>query len=58
MSIHIPLQTVLPPPDKWQNLRHFGLSGILVEVDEPISVLASLPKTVRSVELSMLEFTD
>lgn len=58
MSIHIPLQTILPPLDKWENLRHFGLSGILVEVDELISVLASLPKTGWSVELSFLDFTD
>lgn len=49
MSIHIPLQTILPPLDKWENLHHFGLSGILVEVDKLISVLASLPKTVRAV---------
>lgn len=52
----IPLRTIFPI-DKWKNLQHFGLSGFLVRVDDLLSVLAALPKTLRSVELSFLYFT-
>jgi hypothetical protein len=45
------------PFDIWKNLQHFGLSGFLVRVDDLLSVLAALPKTLRSVELSFLYFT-
>lgn len=52
----IPLRTIFPF-DTWKNLQHFGLSGFLVKVDDLLSVLAALPKTLRSVELSFLFFT-
>jgi hypothetical protein len=51
-----PLRTIFPI-DMWKNLQHFGLSGFLVRVDDLISVLAALPSTLRSVELSFLYFT-
>ncbi|KAL1853801.1 hypothetical protein Plec18170_005193 [Paecilomyces lecythidis] len=52
----VPLQTVLPI-EKWQKLRHFGLSGFLVRSDDLISALSALPRTLRSIELSFLSFT-
>jgi F-box domain len=52
----IPLRTIFPI-DTWKNLQHFGLSGFLVRVDDLLSVLAALPNTLRSVELSFLYFT-
>jgi hypothetical protein len=55
----IPLKTILPTvSEKWKKLQHFGLSGLLVRGDELLSVLADLPTSVRSVELSHLEFLD
>lgn len=53
----IPLQTIFPV-ENWSNLRHFGLSRFLVVQDDVISLLAALPKTLRSVELSFLKFLD
>lgn len=52
----VPLQKIFPPSGKWQNLRHFGLSGMVVDIDELIAVLGALPLTLRSVELSFLLF--
>lgn len=53
----IPSKTILPVVnEKWKKLQHFGLSGLLVRGDELLSVLADLPTSVRSVELSHLEF--
>lgn len=54
----IPLKTILPAVENWKKLQHFGLSGLLVQVDDLLSVLADLPPSVRSVELSHLEFMD
>jgi hypothetical protein len=51
----IPLRTILPI-DKWQRLRHFGLSNFLVRQDDLISLLAALPASLRFVELSYLTF--
>lgn len=45
----VPLQEIFPPMHKWKNLRHFGLSGIMVDIDELITVFGSLPSTLRSV---------
>lgn len=53
----LPLRSIIPV-GKWQEIRHLGISGILVDVDELISVLASQPRTLRSVELSCLIFTE
>lgn len=52
----VPLQEIFPHIDKWQNLGHFGLSGMVVDIDELIAVLGALPSTLRSVELSFLIF--
>ncbi|KAF3400542.1 hypothetical protein DPV78_005808 [Talaromyces pinophilus] len=52
----ISLQKIFPPSGKWQNLRHFGFSGMVVDIDELITVLGALPSTLRSVELSFLLF--
>ncbi|EEA19678.1 hypothetical protein PMAA_004570 [Talaromyces marneffei ATCC 18224] len=55
----IPLDTILPKiSEKWKKLQHFGLSGFLVRGDDLLSVLADLPASVRSVELSHLDFMD
>ncbi|KAF3480711.1 uncharacterized protein GIQ15_06058 [Arthroderma uncinatum] len=53
----IPLQTIFPV-EKWLRLRHFGLSGFLVMQDDVLNLLAALPSTIRSVELSFLHFLD
>lgn len=45
-------QKILTPSDKWQNLMHFGFSGIMVDIDELIAVLEALPSTLGSLELS------
>ncbi|KAJ5709676.1 hypothetical protein N7493_009967 [Penicillium malachiteum] len=44
------------PIQKWTRLRHFGLSRYLVDEDDLVSLLQSLPSTIRSVELSFLSF--
>ncbi|KAH7127777.1 hypothetical protein B0J13DRAFT_453611 [Dactylonectria estremocensis] len=51
----IPLRTVFPV-EKWLKLRHFGLSGFVVRQSDIIGLLAALPSTLRSVELSFLHF--
>lgn len=55
----VPLSDILPVVnDKWKNLQYFSLSGLLVRHEELFSVLASLPPSIRSVELSYLEFVE
>jgi hypothetical protein len=51
----MPLRTIFPI-DRWQQLRHFGLSGFVVRQDELISLLAAMPASLLSVELSFLFF--
>ena len=46
------------PVDKWQRLEHLGLSGFLVTETTVLSLLAALPPTLRSVELSFLLFLE
>jgi hypothetical protein len=55
---HFVSLTTLFPVEKWQKLRHFGLSNFLVKQDDLLSMLASLPKSIRSVELGFLFFLD
>jgi hypothetical protein len=50
-----PLDTIFPI-DHWPNLQHFGISNMFVKQSNLISVLAALPKSLRSVELSHLGF--
>lgn len=51
----IRLQAVCPV-DAWQDLRHFGLRGFVIRQSDLISFLASMPPSLRSVELSFLRF--
>ncbi|KAH7007172.1 hypothetical protein EDB80DRAFT_718334 [Ilyonectria destructans] len=53
----IPLHAIFPV-DNWPKLGHFGLSGFVVRQADIISLLAALPLTVRSVELSFLHFQE
>ncbi|KAJ5413936.1 hypothetical protein N7509_000563 [Penicillium cosmopolitanum] len=53
----IPLRNIIPV-EKWPNLRHFELSSFSISQDDCISFLGTLPKTIRSIELSMLDFLD
>lgn len=45
------------PIEQWPRLRHFGLSGFIVGHDDLFSLLSQLPPTLRSVELSFLQFS-
>lgn len=49
------LRTIFPV-EKWQDLRHFGLSNVLVREDDLLSLLALLPTTLPSVELCFITF--
>lgn len=51
----IPLRTIFPI-DRWQQLQHLGISGFVVCQDDLISLLAALPASLLSVELSFLHF--
>ncbi|KAJ5109960.1 hypothetical protein N7532_002605 [Penicillium argentinense] len=51
----IPLESIVPV-EKWSNLRHFELAGFVISRDNCISFLKALPKSVRSIEFSMLQF--
>lgn len=51
----IPLLTIMPV-DKWLHLRHFGLARFLVRQNDLLGLLAALPSTIRTVELSLLCF--
>ncbi|KAL6231580.1 hypothetical protein BDW75DRAFT_38781 [Aspergillus navahoensis] len=53
----VPLRTIFPV-DEWKSLRHFSLSGFLVDKDDIISFLSALPPTLRSVHLGFLYFVD
>ncbi|KAF7536708.1 hypothetical protein G7054_g4295 [Neopestalotiopsis clavispora] len=52
-----PLRDIFPI-DRWPKLRHFGLSNLLVQQDDLLSLLAALPLTLRSVDLSFLNFME
>ncbi|EWZ85279.1 hypothetical protein FOWG_11784 [Fusarium oxysporum f. sp. lycopersici MN25] len=39
------------PPNHWPHLRHFGISHMLVDLDDFIDLLATLPSSLRSIEL-------
>ncbi|KAL4862530.1 hypothetical protein BDV12DRAFT_178729, partial [Aspergillus spectabilis] len=51
-----PLRTIFPV-ETWHSLRHFGLSGFLVDKDDLIKLLRALP-TLRSLFLAHLWFVD
>ncbi|KAH7175037.1 uncharacterized protein B0J16DRAFT_349456 [Fusarium flagelliforme] len=51
-----PLCTIFPI-DNWSNLRHFSLSRLFVKQADVRNFLAAMPTTLKSIELSFLEFT-
>lgn len=53
----VPLRAIFQV-ENWPKLGHFGLSGFAVQQDDIISLLAALPPTLRSVELSFLYFLE
>ncbi|KAL2823033.1 hypothetical protein BJX63DRAFT_417418 [Aspergillus granulosus] len=53
----VPMRTVFPV-DNWPSLRHFELSGLIVDKDDLVAFLATLPSTLHSVHLSFLYFPD
>ncbi|VUC37596.1 unnamed protein product [Clonostachys rosea] len=55
MRQHVPLAQIFPH-EKWTRLRHFGLSGLWVTTEDLLMLLAALPQTLKSVELSFLWF--
>ncbi|KAL2855796.1 hypothetical protein BJX68DRAFT_280055 [Aspergillus pseudodeflectus] len=53
-----PLRTVFPVKN-WPSLRHFELSGLIVDKDDLVAFLATLPtRTLRSVHLGFLYFPE
>ncbi|EWY82850.1 hypothetical protein FOYG_14938 [Fusarium oxysporum NRRL 32931] len=50
-----PLRTIFPIGD-WCQLRYFGMSNMLVDIDDLIGLLADLPPSLRCVELSHLAY--
>ncbi|KAL2854576.1 hypothetical protein BJX68DRAFT_264474 [Aspergillus pseudodeflectus] len=53
----VPLHTIFPA-ETWRSLQHFSLSKFLVEEDDIVSFLSSLPDTLRSVHLGFLYFVN
>lgn len=53
----IPLNDIVPV-EYWSSLRHFELSGFVISQDDCVSFLSTLPPSIQSIELSMLEFYD
>ncbi|RFN51821.1 hypothetical protein FIE12Z_3875 [Fusarium flagelliforme] len=51
-----PLCTIFPI-DKWSNLCHLSLSRLFVKQADVRDFLAAMPTTLKSIELSFLEFT-
>ena len=51
----VQLRTIFPI-DRWQRLRRFGLSGVVVRQNNLVSLLAAMPASLRSVELGFLFF--
>jgi hypothetical protein len=51
-----PLRSIFPI-DKWSNLRHLSISRLFVKQDDVRDFLAAMPTTLKSIELSFLEFT-
>lgn len=45
-----PMRTIFPI-DHWPHLRHFSISHMLVDLDDFIDLLATLPSSLRSIEL-------
>lgn len=54
---NVPLKRVFTSTNL-SRLRHLGLSSFYVNQDDLLALLASLPQTLRTVELSFLKFAD
>ncbi|ETS77093.1 hypothetical protein PFICI_10967 [Pestalotiopsis fici W106-1] len=54
----IPKLRSMLPFHSWPKLQHFGLSRAIVRHEDLVSILQTLPSTIRSVELSELRFFD
>lgn len=54
-KVDLSLSTIFPI-HQWSQLEHFGLSGFILDLNDLIGVLAALPTSLRSVELSQLAF--
>lgn len=50
-----PLRSIFPV-DQWKQLRHFGLSRFVVQQDDLVALLSSLPSTLQSAQLNYLGF--
>ena len=57
LNSFIPLRRLLPI-EAWPRLCHFGISGIVIDVDDTIEVLKGLPTTLRTVEINFLLFKE
>jgi hypothetical protein len=53
-QLYVPLGTIFTPTSH-PRLRYFGLAHFYVRQDDLLALLASLPKTLRSVELSTIQ---
>lgn len=56
-EFYVTLDTIFEPTSL-SRLRHFGLSRFYVRESNLLKLLASLPHTLRSVELNLLDFLD
>ncbi|KAK2595133.1 hypothetical protein QQS21_007159 [Conoideocrella luteorostrata] len=55
ISLWLSLEDIFPV-QRWSRLKHFGISKLWITQSDLLSLLASLPETLRSVELSFLAF--
>lgn len=56
-DFHIPLRTIFTPTSH-PRLQHFGIAHLYVKQDDVLALLTSMPKTLRSVELSTIRCID
>lgn len=56
-EFYVPLETIFSPA-ALSRVEHFGLSRFYVKNHDLLKLLASLPRTLRTVELTLLEFMD
>jgi hypothetical protein len=54
---YVPLKTIFAP-STLSRLQHFSLSRFYVKEDDLIALLGSMPRSLRTLELSFLEFMD
>ncbi|GKU07242.1 hypothetical protein FLAG1_10008 [Fusarium langsethiae] len=51
----LPLRSIFRP-DCWPRLQHFGITNMIVDLDDFISLLTSMPPSLRSVEINDVTF--